>query len=120
MRSRKEFTVFPLTEIIPKNDFFDYEAKYVRGMAQEITPANVSEDLTRHCQELAKEVYMLCDCSGIIRVDFIIKGNQVYFLELNSIPGMSRESIIPKQVASMGMLMEEVLQQVIEESYPGS
>ncbi len=60
-------------------------------------------------------IYKLCNCSGIIRVDFIIKGNQVYFLELNSIPGMTEESIVPKQVASMGLKMETVLQQVIEE-----
>jgi len=116
LKSREEYMVLPLTEIIPKNEFFDYEAKYTRGKAEEITPANISDELTRHCQMMAKEVYKLCDCSGIVRVDFIIKGNQVYFLELNSIPGMSRESIIPKQVASIGMLMEEVLQQVIEET----
>ena len=60
-------------------------------------------------------IYKLTSCSGIIMVDFIIKGNQVYFLELNSIPGMSRESIIPKQVRSMGLKMPAVLQQVIEE-----
>lgn len=116
LKSQEEYTVLPLTQIIPKNEFFDYEAKYTRGKAEEITPANISDELTRHCQEMAKDIYKLCDCSGIIRVDFIIKGNQVYFLELNSIPGMSRESIIPKQVASMGMLMEEVLQHVIEET----
>ena len=116
MKIGGEFTVFPITEIIPKNEFFDYEAKYMRGKAEEITPANISDELTRHCQALAREVYELCDCSGLIRVDFIIKGNQVYFLELNSIPGMSRESIIPKQVASMGMNMEDVLQQIIEDS----
>jgi D-alanine-D-alanine ligase len=116
MRIKGEFTVFPITEIIPKNEFFDYEAKYMRGMAEEITPANISDELTRQCKALARDVYQLCDCSGIIRVDFIIKGNQVYFLELNSIPGMSRESIIPKQVDSMGMKMEDVLQQIIEDS----
>ena len=60
-------------------------------------------------------IYNLTNCTGIIRVDFIIKGNQVYFLELNSIPGMSEESIIPKQIRSMGLKMETVLQQVIEE-----
>lgn len=116
MKLKEEFTIFPITEIIPKNEFFDYEAKYMRGMAQEITPANINDDLTRQCQGMAKAVYELCDCSGIVRVDFIIKGNQVYFLELNSIPGMSRESIIPKQIDSMGLKMEEVLQQVIEDS----
>jgi D-alanine-D-alanine ligase len=116
LRIQDEFTVFPITEIIPKNEFFDYEAKYMRGKAEEITPANISDELTRQCQSMAKAVYKLTDCSGIIRVDFIIKGNQVYFLELNSIPGMSRESIIPKQVDSMGMKMEDVLQMVIDDS----
>ena len=116
MRIMDEFIVFPITEIIPKNEFFDYEAKYVRGKAEEITPANISEELTKQCQSMARDIYKLTDCSGIIRVDFIIKGNQIYFLELNSIPGMSRESIIPKQVDSIGLKMEDVLQQVIDDS----
>jgi len=115
MKGSHGFTVFPITEIITENEFFDYEAKYTVGKAQEITPARIEEDIARKCQDLAKEIYTLANCSGIIRVDFIIKGNQVYFLELNSIPGMSEESIIPKQVESMGLRMEEVLQQVIDE-----
>ncbi len=114
MKTRQGFTVFPVTEIVPKNEFFDYEAKYTEGKAEEFTPARLDEDLVRKCQELAMRIYDLTDSSGIIRVDFIIKGNQLYFLELNSIPGMSRESIIPKQINSMGMKMEEVLQQVID------
>jgi len=61
------------------------------------------------------DIYNLTNCSGIIRVDFIIKGNQVYFLELNSIPGMTEESIIPKQIQSMGLKMEDILQQVIDD-----
>ncbi len=104
----------PVTEIVPKNEFFDYEAKYTSGKAEEITPARIDESLRRECQELAMKIYDLTDSSGIIRVDFIIKGNQVYFLELNSIPGMTRESIIPKQVKSMGLTMEGVFQQVID------
>ena len=72
--------------------------------------------LSVKCQELASQIYNLTDSSGIIRVDFIIKGNQLYFLELNSIPGMSRESIIPKQVESAGLKMEEVLQWVIDDA----
>ena len=111
-----EFTVFPVTEIIPKNEFFDYEAKYTVGKAEEITPARIDEALSRKCQELACQIYNLTDSSGIIRVDFIIKGNQLYFLELNSIPGMSKESIIPQQVAAAGYAMEEVLQWVIEDA----
>jgi D-alanine-D-alanine ligase len=115
MKGLDGFTLFPITEIIPKNEFFDYEAKYTEGKAEEITPARIDDEMTKKCQNLAMEIYNLTNCSGIIRVDFIIKGNQVYFLELNSIPGMSRESIIPKQVRSMGLKMETILQQVIEE-----
>jgi D-alanine-D-alanine ligase len=115
MKGPEGFTVFPLTEIIPENEFFDYEAKYTKGKAQEITPARIDQEIVKKCQEMAMDIYMLTNCSGIIRVDFIIKGNQIYFLELNSIPGMSEESIIPKQVSSLGLKMEYVLQQVIDD-----
>lgn len=115
MKGRDGFTLFPITEIIPKNEFFDYEAKYTEGKAEEFTPARIDDDVTKKCQDMAMAIYNLTNCSGIIRVDFIIKGNQVYFLELNSIPGMSAESIIPKQVRCMGLKIETVLQQVIEE-----
>jgi len=114
MKIRNEFTVFPITEIVPKNEFFDYEAKYTEGRAEEITPARIPIGLASQCVDLAKMIYDLTDCSGIIRADFIIKGNQIYFLELNSIPGMSGESIIPQQVEKAGMNMEGVLQQIIE------
>jgi len=115
MKGREGFTVFPITEIITENEFFDYEAKYTVGKAQEITPARIEEDIAKKCQEKAMDIYNLTNCSGIIRVDFIIKGNQVYFLELNSIPGMTEESIIPKQIQSMGLKMEDILQQVIDD-----
>jgi len=114
-KSKGKFTVLPVTEIIPKNDFFDYEAKYTSGKAEEITPAQIPEELSAKCRELACQIYDLTDSSGIIRVDFIIKGNQLYFLELNSIPGMSKESIIPQQVETAGLKMEEVLQSIIDD-----
>lgn len=113
MKIGNAFTVFPITEIIPKNEFFDYEAKYTEGKAEEITPARIPIGLAGQCEDLAKKIYDLTDCSGMIRSDFIIKGNQIYFLELNSIPGMSSESIIPQQVEKAGMKVEEVLQQII-------
>lgn len=114
-KSHGKFTVLPITEIISKNEFFDYEAKYTSGKSEEITPARIPESLSQKCRELACQIYDLTDSSGIIRVDFIIKGNQLYFLELNSIPGMSGESIIPKQVESAGLRMEEVLQWIIDD-----
>ncbi|MDF1575317.1 MAG: D-alanine--D-alanine ligase [Bacteroidales bacterium] len=114
MKIKDGFQLFPLTEIVSKNEFFDYEAKYTVGKAEEITPARIDETVKKKCYDMAENIYKLTNCSGIIRVDFIIKGNQVYFLELNSIPGMSEESIIPKQVRSMDLSMESVLQQVID------
>ncbi len=114
-KSGDEFTILPVTEVIPKNEFFDYEAKYTVGKAEEITPAQIPDALSQKCQELARQIYDMTDSAGIIRVDFIIKGNQLYFLELNSIPGMSRESIIPKQVKSAGLNMEDVLQKIIDD-----
>ena len=108
------FTLFPITEIISENEFFDYEAKYTQGKAQEITPARIDPDIEKKCRDMAIKIYELTSCSGIIGVDFIIKGNQVYFLELNSIPGMSEESIIPKQVTTMGLEMPDLLQRVID------
>lgn len=114
-KSEGKFTVLPVTEIITKNEFFDYEAKYTSGKAEEITPAQIPDTLSQKCQELACQIYDLTDSAGIIRVDFIIKGNQLYFLELNSIPGMSKESIIPKQVISAGLTMDKVLQLIIDE-----
>jgi len=116
-KSNGEFTVLPVTEVITKNEFFDFEAKYTVGKAEEITPAQISDELSKKCKELACQIYDLTDSSGIIRIDFIIKGNQLYFLELNSIPGMSAESIIPKQVASAGLRMEDVLQMVINDRF---
>ena len=115
LRKDGQFIIFPVTEIVPKNEFFDYESKYTAGMAEEITPARIDDALTRKCEDMASQIYNLTNSSGIIRVDFIIKGNQLYFLELNSIPGMSKESIIPKQVRCAGLKMEEVLQWVIDE-----
>ena len=116
IKTRDGFSLFPLTEIIPKNEFFDYEAKYTEGKAEEITPARLDDDIRKKCQDMAMAIYNLTDCSGIVRVDFIIKGNQVYFLELNTIPGMTKESIFPKQVSSMGLKMETILQKVIDEA----
>ncbi len=115
LKTSNEELIFPLTEIVAKNEFFDFAAKY-EGRADEITPARIDEDTTRKCQQLASRIYDLTGSRGIVRVDFIIRGNQLYFLELNSIPGMTKESIVPQQVAAMGLTMETILQKVIEDS----
>ncbi len=111
----REFT-FPVTEIISKNEFFDYEAKYTEGMATEITPAEIPEELTRKCQSITAEIYDVLDCRGLVRIDFIINDGELYFLEVNGIPGMSKMSIIPIQLRTLGHTEKEIYNLIIENS----
>ncbi len=107
--------IFPVTEVIPKNEFFDYEAKYTHGVTEEITPARLPADLFKKCQQLSSGIYDLCNCSGIVRIDYILKENEFYFLEVNTTPGMTATSFIPQQINAMNMTLTEVLTLVIED-----
>ena len=107
--------VFPVTEVIPKNEFFDYEAKYIPGMADEITPARISESLTLDIQRRSAEIYDLCSCKGIVRVDFILQGDTFYFLEVNTVPGMTETSFIPQQIKAMGLSLTDLLTDIIHD-----
>jgi D-alanine-D-alanine ligase len=115
LKTTKQELIFPLTEIVSKNDFFDYKAKY-EGLADEITPARVEEEARKKIQSLASDIYDYTFCKGIVRVDFIIRGNQIYFLELNTVPGMTTESIVPQQIRAMGKEVESILQLVIDDT----
>lgn len=106
--------IFPVTEVLPKNEFFDYEAKYTPGATEEITPARLPENLFKECQKISSEVYDLCQCSGICRVDFILKDNKFYFLEVNTTPGMTETSFIPQQIDAMGLTLKDVISLIIE------
>lgn len=106
--------VFPVTEVLPKNEFFDFEAKYTKGATEEITPARISDELTQKCQQLSSRIYDLCDCKGIVRVDYILRDGEFYFLEVNTTPGMTATSFIPQQIEAMGETLEEVLTQIIQ------
>ncbi|WP_297089512.1 D-alanine--D-alanine ligase [uncultured Draconibacterium sp.] len=107
--------IFPITEVIPQNEFFDYEAKYTPGATEEITPARLPEELTAKCKKLTADIYDLCECSGIVRVDFILKNNEFYFLEVNTTPGMTATSFIPQQIAAMGSTLQTIITQIIED-----
>jgi D-alanine-D-alanine ligase len=107
--------IFPVTEVLPKNEFFDYEAKYTPGATEEITPARLPEDLFKECQAISSRIYDLCHCSGICRIDFILKENKFYFLEVNTTPGMTETSFIPQQIAAMGLTLKEVIALIIRE-----
>ncbi len=107
--------IFPVTEVLPKNEFFDFEAKYTKGMTDEITPARISDELTKNIQQLASRVYDLCNCKGIVRVDFILKDGTFYFLEVNTTPGMTATSFVPQQIAAMGMELKDMLTLIIQD-----
>jgi D-alanine-D-alanine ligase len=105
--------VLPVTEVIPKNEFFNYESKYIPGMAEEITPARISEALTLKVQTLSAQIYDLCNCNGIVRIDYILQGGIFYFLEVNTVPGMTETSFIPQQIKAMGLNITDLLTDII-------
>ncbi len=114
VRINEEKIVFPITEVIPQNEFFDFEAKYTPGATQEITPGRLPEPLFKKCQQLTSEIYDLCECSGIVRIDFILQGEEFYFLEVNTTPGMTATSFIPQQIGAMGETLQNIITRIIE------
>ena len=111
--------IFPVTEVIPQNEFFDFEAKYTAGKTDEITPARISSELTQKIQQLSSHIYDLCDCSGIVRIDYILKDGEFYFLEVNTTPGMTATSFVPQQIAAMDRKLGDVLGLIIEDKLKG-
>jgi len=116
-RIKGKTLVLPLTEIISMNEFFDYEAKYTSGKSKELTPADLPGELTNRIQELSSEVYDILGCKGIVRVDFIVVNSNPFFLEINTVPGMTMESIIPKQAKAAGIDLGELYSMVIEDLF---
>jgi len=110
----KELLVFPLTEIIPTNEFFDYEAKYIPGKSQEITPADIPENISIDIKTLSSFLYRKLDCKGFVRFDYIAAKTDLYFLELNTIPGMTQNSILPQQSRDFGLTDKELFTMVID------
>ena len=108
-----EIVALPATEIVSENEFFDYAAKYL-GKSQEITPARISTEETEMLQHEAKRIYRLLNMKGITRSDFIIENGNPYFLEINTNPGLSNESIVPKQAREAGMTLTEFFDILIQ------
>jgi len=117
LKTKKKTFILPVTEIVPKNEFFDYEAKYSPGMSEEITPARIPDFVRDECHKLSLAVYEFLGCKGLVRVDYIVRDNKLYFLEINTIPGMSEASIVPKQVKAYGIAMKDLLTCIIEDSF---
>ena len=107
--------LFPPTEIVSKSEFFDYNAKY-NGYSEEITPARISEKATKRVHESLLKIYKQTRCRGLVRIDFIIKNDIPYMIEVNSIPGMSSESIIPKESKVFGLSIPDLFDIIINET----
>jgi D-alanine-D-alanine ligase len=114
VKTKDKVIILPVTEIISKNEFFDYEAKYSTGKSDEITPAELPDDVTREIQRLSSLIYDLLGCKGIVRVDFIIIDRKPFFLEINTVPGMTEESLVPKQALAAGITLEDLYSLVVE------
>ena len=108
-----KITVLPMTEIVSENDFFDYEAKY-EGKSQEITPARISDELTKKVGDTAKRAYEVLKMKGFSRSEFIIVNDEPYMLEMNTIPGLTTESLIPQQAKAAGISLEDLFTNAIE------
>lgn len=109
-------TVMPITEIVSETDFFDYKAKY-EGLSQEITPARISDTQAEEVSKLAKQIYELLGMSGFSRADFIFHNNTPHFIEINTTPGLSEESILPKQAKVAGISLTELFMSAIQEAF---
>lgn len=117
-KSKGKVIALPITEIISKKEFFDYEAKY-EGASDEITPAQVDESIAEQVRSEARKAYAIFNCAGIVRMDFIYDENvkQPYLLEINTVPGQSAASLVPQQVVAMGWTLKEFYSALIEECF---
>jgi len=115
-KTKKGAHLFPVTEVVSQNEFFDYDAKY-KGQVQEITPARIPDETRDRIQAITSMIYDILGCKGIIRVDFIIVKEGISLLEVNTTPGMTPTSFIPQQVSAAGMKMNEVMNEIIEDCF---
>jgi D-alanine-D-alanine ligase len=108
--------VLPVTEVVSENDFFDYQAKYTVGLASEITPAPISEEKSAECKRLTDYLYRKFNCKGVVRFDYFLVEDTWWFLEVNTVPGFSAESIIPKQAKAAGYQLKDFFGSLVEEA----
>lgn len=115
IRYKGQVKVLPITEIVSENDFFDYQAKY-EGKSQEITPARISEQMAETVSQIAKNIYEVLNMQGFSRSEFIFVDGYPYLLEMNTIPGLTPESILPQQAAKAGISLEDLFGNAVEEA----
>ena len=117
IKTKGKTIVLPLIEIISKNEFFDFEAKYTQGRSDEIAPADLTLTVTNEIQRISKNVYDILGCKGIVRVDFIVIGEKPFFIEINTVPGLTKESLVPKEAAAAGISLEDLYTMAVENMF---
>ena len=116
-KTKEKSVVFPITEVVTKNEFFDYDAKY-NGQVEEITPARIPEETAERARQITSSIYDILHCNGIIRIDYIIsKDQKISMLEINTTPGMTATSFIPQQVRAAGLDIKDVLTDIVENQF---
>lgn len=116
-KTRDKSVVFPITEVVSHNEYFDYKAKY-NGESDEITPARISDELADRVKKLTSAIYDILGAQGIIRVDYIVtEGDKINLLEVNTTPGMTATSFIPQQVRAAGLDIKDVMTDIIENKF---
>lgn len=115
-RNKEGIIALPLTEIVSKNEFFDFEAKY-KGFSEEITPARIDSKIFEQVQETARKIYSILNLRSIARIDFMLVDNEPYVIEVNTTPGFSAESIVPKMIKVNGSTIKEFWQEIIDAEY---
>lgn len=116
-KTRDKSVVFPISEVVSHNEYFDYKAKY-NGESDEITPARISDELTDRVKKLTSAIYDILGAQGIIRVDYIVtEGDKINLLEVNTTPGMTATSFIPQQVRAAGLDIKDVMTDIIENKF---
>lgn len=116
-KSKGKIIPLPITEVVSKKDFFDFEAKY-EGASTEITPAQIDNSWKEQIETTASSIYELFNCNGVVRIDFIYNAseNKPYMLEINTVPGQSEASIVPQQVKAMGWTLEDFYSALVEDA----
>jgi D-alanine-D-alanine ligase len=128
IKSKNKIIALPITEIVPKNDYFDYEAKYAKGKSEEITPARIEKEVEVECKRVSMMIYERLGCKGMVRMDYIINKLKVkneklkinykmYLLDINTVPGLSEASLIPKQAKEAGISLKELYNLVINQCF---
>lgn len=116
LRFKNELIILPVTEIVSKNEYFDFEAKYDPDLADEIVPAQISNAVEVECKETSAMLYEKLNCKGVVRFDYIYNDKGMFFLEVNTVPGLTETSIVPKMANAHGLSLNELFSMLVEEA----